>query len=229
MAVRMTDGRVRIVSLNGRAEDARFVLSPGEGAAERVAIDRDAKLLATVRGDGTLSLVELASGDARWSTKALSVENPQSPSGISALAVDSVGGRVYVASRKFRCVALSAVDGSELWRQSDTKDCAAVAVSADGTRVFTSDRDGVMSVLNARDGTVLRTVRLQRTLTSSMVASADGSRLVAACSDGTLRILDAETLEEQMSLVVSAYALLSVWIDGEGIHTIDRLAIERVR
>lgn len=229
MAVRMTDGRVRIVSLNGRAADARFVLSPGEGAAERVAIDRDAKLLATVRGDGTLSLVELASGDARWSTKALSVENPQSPSGISALAVDSVGGRVYVASRKFRCVALSAVDGSELWRQSDTKDCAAVAVSADGTRVFTSDRDGVMSVLNARDGTVLRTVRLQRTLTSSMVASADGSRLVAACSDGTLRILDAETLEEQMSLVVSAYALLSVWIDGEGIHTIDRLAIERVR
>ncbi|MFM1868574.1 MAG: hypothetical protein RL591_1982, partial [Planctomycetota bacterium] len=59
--------------------------------------------------------------------------------------------------------------------------------------------------------------------------SSDGSRLVTGGTDGTLRILDAGTLEEQLNILLSPEQLRSVWIADDGIHSIDRAGIERVR
>jgi WD40 repeat protein len=62
-----------------------------------------------------------------------------------------------------------------------------------------------------------------------MTVSSDGSRLVTGGTDGTLRIIDTTTLEEQLSMLLSPEQLQSLWIADDGIHSIDRAGIERVR
>ncbi len=62
-----------------------------------------------------------------------------------------------------------------------------------------------------------------------MAVTPDGSRLVTGGADGTLRILDADTLEEQLMLLLSEEQLRSLWCDDNAIHAVDRLGVVRVR
>jgi WD40 repeat protein len=206
------------------------VLRPeGAGHAERVALSRDASLLLALRSDGTLSLVDTARGDVRWTTRTLATEDLHESNGIPSLAVDAAGGLALVASRAHQCVAFSLETGKERWRAAFGAGCVAVAASSDGRRVFACDRDGLLASIDARDGRVLRTVRRQRTRIAALATADDDTRLLVACADGSLRILDAETLEEILFLGVAPVALRAVWVAGDGIHTVDDRGVERVR
>ncbi|MCE2884737.1 MAG: serine/threonine-protein kinase [Planctomycetaceae bacterium] len=202
---------------------------PGEGAVSRVAIAPDDATVLVLRACGTISLVETATARVRWSTTALCSEDIHEPQGIPSLALDGVDHSAYVASRTLGCVALDARDGCERWRRPIGASCTDVAASVDGTRVFAADRDGLVVALDAHDGGVLAESRRQRTRASCMAVTLDGSRLVTGGADGTMRILDANTLEEQMMLLLSQEQLRSLWFESDAIHAVDRVGILRIR
>ena len=202
---------------------------PGEGLVSRVAIAPDDSTVLLLRECGTISLVETATARVRWSTIALRSDDIHEPQGIPSLALDGVDRGVFVASRTLGCVALDARDGRERWRLPIGASCTDVAASTDGLRVFAADRDGLVVALDARDGHVLAESRRQRTRASCMAVTPDGSRLVTGGADGTLRILDADTLEEQLMLLLSEEQLRSLWCDDNAIHAVDRLGVVRVR
>lgn len=192
------------------------------------ALSSDAAIVATVGADDRLSVSDRANGAVRWSA-ALSELGAGSAGEVASLGVDSKSGIVVIGSRSASCVVLELADGAERWRKDLPRQCAATGVGADGRSVYAADRDGGTYRLDARDGRILQTVRRHRTRVAAMSMSADGSRLICACADGSLRFLDAITLEEQMFIAVSSEPLRSVWCEPDGVHTIDRTGVERVR
>lgn len=188
----------------------------------------DAAIVAVVRADGTLSVLSRPTGAVLWSAELAGLRAGRAEE-VASLGIDAKAGIVVIGSRSASCVALELADGSERWRTSFPRQCAATGVGADGRSVYAADRDGGTYRLDARDGRILSTVRRHRTRVAAMSMSADGTRLVCACADGSLRFLDAQTLEEQMFIAVSPEPLRSVWCEPDGVHTIDRAGVERVR
>jgi WD40 repeat protein len=188
----------------------------------------DAAIVAVVRADGTLSVQSRPTGAVLWSAELAGLRAGRAEE-VASLGIDAKAGIVVIGSRSASCVALELADGSERWRTRFPRQCAATGVGADGRSVYAADRDGGTYRLDARDGRILSTVRRHRTRVAAMSMSADGTRLICACADGSLRFLDAQTLEEQMFIAVSPEPLRSVWCEPDGVHTIDRAGVERVR
>ena len=199
------------------------------GENEAIAsLSDDAAIIAVIRADGTLSVESRATGTVLWDAELAALKAGRADE-VASLGVDAKAGIVVIGSRSASCIALELADGSERWRTSFPRQCAATGVGADGRSVYAADRDGGTYRLDARDGRILKTVRRHRTRVAAMSMSADGTRLICACADGSLRFLDAETLEEQMFIAVSPEPLRSVWCETDGVHTIDRAGVERVR
>ena len=224
-----SDGKVELAHAN----ITRTIDAPGSGSTERVALSPRGDALAVLRADGTISLLDFDDAHqatrARWSMKALADDDVHESNGIPSLAVSREGALVIVASRRHGCVALDGATGVELWRRPIGRGCTDVAVSPDGERVFASDRDGLLELLDGRSGELLESVRRQRTRVSCMAVTDDGTRLVTGGTDGSLRILDATTLEELLRLAVSEQALRAIEINADGVWVTDRDGVRRGR
>ena len=228
-ALRIEPGAsARLIEVESGRERALPEL-PGAGSVSRVGISPDDARVLVLREDGTISLVDVVRSTVRWSTTALRCEDVHEPHGIPSLALDAVDARAVVASRTHGCTVLDIRNGAILWQRHVGASCTDVAITPDGERVFAADRDGLIEALDARDASLHASSRRQRTRTSCMTISSDGSRLVTGGTDGTLRIIDTTTLEEQLSMLLSPEQLQSLWITDDGIHSIDRAGIERVR
>lgn len=219
------DGAVALHAASGM----RLVHPSGEGPADVVALSPDGALLAALRRDGTISLLDARSGAARWRTRELALEDRHEPNGIPAMAVSPRAGLLLVASRGHQCVALSLADGTEAWRSEFGAGCVAVAASSDGRTVFAADRDGRLARIDAPTGAVRATARWNRTRVNALAVDGSGTRVLAASTDGSLRVLDADSLEEVLSLSLNASAQRSLRFDRAGIRCVDKLGVERVR
>jgi WD40 repeat protein/tRNA A-37 threonylcarbamoyl transferase component Bud32 len=222
----MEDGRVLVRSPD---ESARVLVPPGDGAADHVALSADARLLAALRRDGTISVLEVADARVRCTTSAFRMQDLHEPNGVTGLCLDAARGRLFVASRTFGCASVDLATGATLWRTLFGRQCTAVAVSPDGRWVFVSDRDGQIGRLDATTGTPQVAVRRQRTRAACLAVSDDSTRLLVGGADGSVRILDARTLEEQFSMQVSPAPLRSIRVTHAGIETIDKAGVRRLR
>lgn len=80
------------------------------------------------------------------------------------------------------------------WRSSKAQLTVGAALSPDGTRVATTDFDGLLHVWDARTGkAVLPPIHASEVDVASVSWSPDGSRLVTAGGDSTVRLYDAKT------------------------------------
>ncbi|MFZ9914963.1 MAG: WD40 repeat domain-containing protein, partial [Phycisphaerales bacterium] len=211
------------------AEVARTLDILGSGPCDLVSLSPDGGLLAALRRDGTISLVETASGAVRWSTDALRREDLHEPNGIGSIAVSPRAGLVLVASRSLQCVALAVDDGNTVWEREFGAGCVAVAVDPRGETVFAADRDGVIVRLDAHDGRLRALVRRNRTRITELAVDPQSARVLAGAVDGSLRILEPDTLEEEMSIDLGDSAPRSIRMQDDGIETIDRRGVVRVR
>ncbi|MCE2881048.1 MAG: serine/threonine-protein kinase [Planctomycetaceae bacterium] len=225
LARRRDDGGVDFV----RAEAARTLVIPGSGPCDLVSLSPDGRLLAALRRDGTISLAETDSGTVRWSTDALRREDLHEPNGIGSIAVSPQAGLVLVASRSLQCVALSVDDGRVAWAREFGAGCVAVAVDPLGETVFAADRDGVIVRLDAHDGRLRALVRRNRTRITELAVDPRSARVLAGAVDGSLRILEPDTLEEEMSIDLGDSAPRSIRMQADGIETVDRRGVVRVR
>ncbi|MFM7133829.1 MAG: WD40 repeat domain-containing serine/threonine protein kinase [Planctomycetota bacterium] len=212
-----------------RDSEVRFATPAGEGPVDVVAISPDGALLAALRRDGTISLLDARSGAVRWGTRELALEDRHEPNGVPAMAVSPRAGLLLVASRGHHCVALSLADGTAAWRCKFGAGCVAVAASDDGRTAFAADRDGRLARIDTRTGAVRATARWNRTRVNALAVDGTATRVLAASTDGSLRVLEADSLEEVLSLSLDASAQRSLRFDHEGIRCVDKLGVERVR
>lgn len=220
------DGRIMLHTEGG---PQRALETPGAGPVDKVALARDQGLVAALRRDGTISVLALPEGRILSSTRELASQDAHEPNGISGLALDGVGRRLLVASRRDGCVAIDIDSGSVRWRASFGSQCTGVAVSADGATAYISDRDGQLARVHAGSGAVEASTRRQRTRAACLAVTDDGSRLLVGGADGSLRILDGSSLEEQLAIQVSSAPMRSIRMTPAGIETIDKLGIRRIR
>ena len=196
---------------------------------QRIASTNDARWLVAVDSAGDLNAFDARTGALLWRTGVASHEDDHEPGGIAAIAVDAGRGRVVVGSRHYGCVALSLADGSVQWTREIGAQCACAGVSGVDGSIIAASRDGLLVLLDERDGTVRASARHQRTRPQRIDFTPDGSCAVVAGSDGVLRLVDAHMLEERLTLRVSSAPLDALWIADDGIWTVDREGVRRRR
>lgn len=189
-------------------------------------------ILCALRDDGTLVCTDVAQGRLLWSTGQFrstpeELANDTARDALVSMSVNAQDGCLLIAARMRGCVAIDLRSGDILWERPLEQLCVRVAWSPGGA-VYAGGREGLISKLT-RSGHVEREVRHQRRRMGALVGEPSGTRLLVGGSDGMLRVLDADSLDERLAIRVSDAGIASLWVDGDGVWTIDDNGIMRCR
>lgn len=94
-------------------------------------------------------------------------------------------------------VALTVVDAQTDPLRIRTDPLDAVALSADGTRLATGDRDGLVRVWDATTGGTVTILTGHTDWVTEVAWSPDGAQIVSGGRDGTVRLWDVQTSSQQ--------------------------------
>lgn len=215
-------------TIDGRRTDGTALgWAPELGRFALLATNPRHDRLCALRHDGTILCIDATNGSTLWESTELISDDAAEVAGIPMLAMQDDLGLLLVASRVHGCAAIRLSDGTVAWTSPLAQQCAAVGAGPEGV-ILAGGRDGLICRLSA-DGTVTASTRSQRSRAASLAVDAAGTRVIAGGADGTLRVLDAASLDQRLAIRVSDAALDSLWIDDQGIWTIDRDGILRCR
>ena len=215
-------------AIEGQRDDGTaFEWAQGMGRFTLLATAPRRDHVCALRDDGTIVCIETIDGSIRWESRELISDDAAEVAGIPMVAMQDDLGFLLVASRLHGCAALRLSDGTLAWTSVIGQQCAAVGSGPDGI-ILAGGRDGLIARID-RHGTVVARTRSQRSRAASLAVDADGTRVIAGGADGTLRVLDLSSLEQRLAIRISDSALDSMWIDDEGIWTIDRDGVLRCR
>ncbi len=215
-----TDGRVVAwsSSLAARAtvwrDGATSVLELGPGNLGAVALDADGALLAAGRTDGTVQLIELATGRRLPELRA-------GNDGIEALALVEHGA-VLLAAVGATLVRLDVASGARSVLAGHTAPITGLAVSADGRRAATASVDGSVRLWDVPAGTGVVVERGEPFDDNVIALDGPGRQLaVALAAGGTIRIYDTATLAPQGEItdLESGVPCLAFSRDGSRLFT----------
>jgi len=214
------DGRVIAWSgsLDARASVWRdgktAVLELGPGNVGAVALDADGALLAAGRTDGTVQVIELASGRRLPELRA-------GNDGVEALALLE-RGTVVLAAVGSTLVRLDVASGASTALTGHTAPITGLAVSADGRRAATASVDGSVRLWDVAAGTGVVVERGEPFEDNVIALDGPGRQLaVALAAGGTIRLYDTATLAPQGEItdLESGVPCLAFSQDGSRLFT----------
>jgi len=167
-----------------RTGEVRKHLDEREGQPTLIEISSDAKTVAEVRDDETLSWRNTVSGD-----ETILAEHDPS---ISALGVSADGKMLAVAHHDRITVLDVATRKSKATLMAQGKDLKRLAFSADGERLASSSDDGTIDVWSIERKQMLITLNTTGRVTALRFAPG-GKSLASASEDGTVKCWDLQT------------------------------------
>ena len=167
-----------------RTGEVRKHLDEREGQPTLIEISSDAKTVAEVRDDETLSWRNTVSGD-----ETILAEHDPS---ISALGVSADGKMLAVAHHDRITVLDVATRKSKATLMAQGKDLKRLAFSADGERLASSSDDGTIDVWSIESKQMLITLNTTGRVTALRFAPG-GKSLASASEDGTVKCWDLQT------------------------------------
>ncbi|OLD24522.1 MAG: hypothetical protein AUJ04_09065 [Acidobacteria bacterium 13_1_40CM_3_55_6] len=167
-----------------RTGEVRKHLDEREGQPTLIEISSDAKTVAEVRDDETLSWRNTVNGD-----ETILAEHDPS---ISALGVSADGKMLAVAHHDRITVLDVATRKSKATLMAQGKDLKRLAFSADGERLASSSDDGTIDVWSIESKQMLITLNTAGRVTALRFAPG-GKSLASASEDGTVKCWDLQT------------------------------------
>ena len=167
-----------------RTGEVRKHLDEREGQPTLIEISSDAKTVAEVRDDETLSWRNTVNGD-----ETILAEHDPS---ISALGVSADGKMLAVAHHDRITVLDVATRKSKATLMAQGKDLKRLAFSADGERLASSSDDGTIDVWSIERKQMLITLNTTGRVTALRFAPG-GRSLASASEDGTVKCWDLQT------------------------------------
>ena len=194
------DGRARLVAPGGEV-----TAIPGVTGARAAALSPDATLAAVV-GSGGVRLLDVGTGDVRFSYV--------HPGAISA-AISSDNSRVLTGGIDDRVYVWSGRSGRRIHTLTEhTGNAVALAYSPDGSHVASAGSDGAGRLWRTSDWGLASVVTGHTHALTDIGFSADGEHVVTAGKDGTARVSHADTGDQLLVLAGSPSWVTSAAFTG---------------
>lgn len=193
-------------------------------------IDDDGTTIVVALDDASLRCVDVASGQERWRLDGVGDSiHERERHGFRSLSICGPANTVLVGSRR-RGASLHELDSGRVrWTVKPISQLESSSIASDGSFAIVTGREGHVLRVNAATGEVERE---EKPFTQSVPASAiphDADRFVVGTVDGSLVIFESRTLREVLRVRCAPVHIAHLWIEQDGIHSIDRDGWHRVR
>jgi WD40 repeat protein len=199
--------------------DGKFLASAGNGTIKLWTID-DGKLLTTIEfpsGDGYHAVALSFSPDAHrlaCGTDHSEVKLYEVPSGRELFSKAHEGETGFIQGLQFSPdgATIASVGGSgrvrltdaasgEILRSFGQKTALAIAFTPDSKGIWAGSEDGTITLWNANDGSLIRTLQGHSGYITSLLLRSNGRVLISSSRDSTVRLWDTGTGELLATLV----------------------------
>ncbi|MHC4947788.1 MAG: WD40 repeat domain-containing serine/threonine protein kinase [Planctomycetota bacterium] len=182
------NGFVTVRNIAGRAPDGRYIMHRSE-AVTAVVFNADGSLLATGSDQGTVTVLDTASGEVvvSWLAHA-STDEEVSFVPVEAVAFAPDGQLVTGGSKSV--VVWDPRTAATIGRWTARTSISAVAVSSDGERIAVGDYRGGLELLDRSTLESIGTLADHTEMITAVCFSPDGTRLASSSADWTARLWD---------------------------------------
>lgn len=207
IAVGNSEGKVSLLNVTDGRKVGEF--EGQAGAVQSVAFSRDGKKLASGSWDKTITVWDLATGQAKQVLK----------SGEAILSVAfSPGGDLLASGGLDKTVSIWELSSGKVLRDSQRHSDAvrSVAFSPDGEILASGADDGTVKLWNAQTGAELATLTGHVGAVESIAFSPDGALLASGSADETVGVWDLKTKSLRQTLRGHSSAVHSVAFSPDG-------------
>jgi WD40 repeat protein len=221
---RVADRTIRVV----HGDSIRIVETTASILLAAVTADASAVVLAL--DDGSVRCIETDGPRERWVLQGLGDGiHEQERHGMRSLSVDDDARHVLLGRRTVGASLHAMETGRTVWTVKPTWQLESACIARDGSFACITGREGHLERVDCMDGAVVQVCKPFTQSVRASTISEDGSRLVVGSLDGAIVLFESDSLRELLRVSCSPSPIERVWIEDDGIHSIDRDGWHRVR
>jgi WD40 repeat protein len=194
------------------------------------AMTADASAVVLALDDGSVRCMELDGPRERWVLLGLGDGiHEQERHGMRSLSIDDAGRHVLLGRRTAGASLHAMETGLTLWTIKPSWHLESASLAPDGTFACITGREGHVQRVECAGGSVEQVCKPFTQSIPASTISGDGSRLIVGSLDGAVVLFEADSMRELLRVGCSPSPIDRVWIEEDGIHSIDRDRWHRVR